>query len=261
MVMAATPQQVLDMLLTGVDTALPMIFNQVNAYEDNFTVSEAFGGCCDDLVGAGRIQWRHKLGDPVPTFRRALDLASQAVDLLKGLKKADYAKQHVKFGSLAMVSFLIDDNLKQAFINLLPPFSSWTKNKQSIVYTYPDVGIVHALQTGEKPPQWDKLLKAILDLEEGFELFCETYSCYMDIIAHARDRDTKTLRDLILKASEVYDRRRNDKHCRSFATIEGCGAMADHMADHRLGAIIKYCSKYSPQLTKNLRIVHVWRHR
>jgi hypothetical protein len=258
--MAATPQQALEMLLTGVDTALPMIFKQVNTYEDNFTVAEAFGGCCDDLVGAARIQWRHKLGDPVPTFRRAIDLASQAIDLLKGLKKTDYAKQHVKFGSLAMVSYLIANDLKQGFVDMLPTFSSWTKNKQYIVYTYPDTGIVHALQTGEKPAQWDKVLKAILELDEGFELFCDTYRYYMDIITHVRDRDTKTLHDLILKASELYDRRREDKSCQSFPSVEGCAGMTDNMGDHRLGAIIKYCSKYSPQITKNLRIVHVWRH-
>ncbi len=161
--MAASPKEMLEVYTRGAQAALPGTFNfKINSYSDILDIEDHFYRCFENFLTAGRIQWRHDLGDPRPNLEQALAVARRAAKVLDKLKEADLARQHFKFGSAVLVSYLLDGGMDPELLKMLPKFSLWRKYGGDYwlkSYTFPDVGVINALQNGKAPAQWDQMLE------------------------------------------------------------------------------------------------------
>src|SRR5262245_40313278 len=90
-----------------------------------------------ELIQGGQILWRHRLGDPRPLFREAIEVSRRAAQLWKdGAGKAHRFECNFPFGTAALVAMVMEPQLDSLLVSLMPTIKEWDMYP-NFVYKFP----------------------------------------------------------------------------------------------------------------------------
>src|ERR1051326_6831792 len=107
--MRATPEEMAAVLLGPREAHTKSIDTfSISTYSDLFGFADECKLLFENLLGAGRIQWRLKAADYPNTLSQALVVAKKAAKALRDLKPTDRINVRFNYGSAALVGLLLE---------------------------------------------------------------------------------------------------------------------------------------------------------
>jgi hypothetical protein len=218
--------------------------------------AESLNIAFDDRVRLAMCAWRHNLASPQDDLLKAHQLAVRAADLLKPFQKKDTIFFAFWFAPSIYISRLVTSTFDKQLAGMLADFAQW---KHTILVTaYCDSAHLAAIETGQYPRDWNKLLKSFLS-EPGRDLFCETQECYKSIILGAHGKKYSRVRKHILRAEELFAQREQDEFFFDAPLTEGGDGDNLYSVDYRLAAIVRHFCGDKPDMLKEWPPTHLWR--
>ena len=234
-----------------------------------------------DYLEVSQVQHRHHLGNANELMVKAIELAERLARLwvagnelpdsgvasssttFEGWNWNDIPKRidgiGFRFGTSAILSLLVRDEMSAEIIRAVPKLSSWNASLPSIVLNFADAGLVEMLQTGKAPTNWTVLLESCSAIF-GRPLFEETWCTYGKIILESKHQHWEDAVRSIETCQELYEKRAEFVgDCDEFSAWEGIGSGNGLSIDLRLSALMRYCFRENQNLLDPLQSIHRWR--
>jgi hypothetical protein len=190
---------------------------------------------------SGMIRWRHRLGDPRPVFRLAVEGSAGFLTDASEVDASQTPWKHFSFELVDYVRVLLGEPVNGEFVagclgERLPDKHEF--DDLHLGDRFLDMAVLLKLATGLRWRLWGDLLQRRAANRRA-ALVAETYRAYWDLLDSVEAGDAAQAAERAAWSATLYAKRKKDPYYAGGIEYEGGGPYNESVVDFRLAAIIR----------------------